>query len=852
MEIKNLYRYPGTQPFSIEQADIFFGREETVKMLANFLQLHDVTVLHSKSGLGKSSLLNAGLRPYLDNNEQVKTVYVRFKAYLEDQDTSPTYTTRRNIVSGQFQKTYLDKIINNEPSFWHDVKEQQIISKGALPIVFIFDQFEELFTYPAEQIAEFRDNLAELLYTKVPQRYRDIIRLRQADNSFQLTTEQLEIIYTPPQIKVIFGIRSDKLHYLSQLAGHIPTILSHCFELAPLSRTQAQDAIYNPALSRMEKFESPRFDYTPEAVDRIITFLSEDYTTPIESFQLQIICHALERKIIREQLSQITVNEIGDLQTLITDYYQNQLATIIEPADRKKAQHLIEEGLIFAAEERRVSLYKGQIQNEFNVSDKLLEQLIKTRLLRAERLPDGGEAYELSHDSLVKSILKVKENRQVEQEKELLTQEAQEAKAQEKLARADQAKIRSRSFIITGVALVAIIAGLFFWKRYQAEEMAKRYLADRLIENVDQQIKQLKYAEAFTDLSNIAKYFEKDQAAAKLLEIAYFYNETKKHKEALEVLNTLRSITGLTTKDVALSHIAIQNDIQQLSAYFSVTDSLQTQRYYNSLSQPVKLNGLDVAFNKSETTVFQYLVYCHNENLDLELTGSNWGLQGDFPVVKVDWYEAISYANWLSERAGLIPAYDITKPVLSSDNVQKDILKAHWQVKIDTLANGYRLPFLGEWQAVAAFGQGRLDTIPYTISGVTGLLPSDHLDKGIEETMKAYMWYGRNSKKESTYQPHAVKMLQPNLLGLYDMSGNVWEWCSDPYFESGKLNIYHKIAGGAFNNPDTLCTVFSEDYWFSDFRNEGSVLFSNTIGFRLCRNLGINKKTSLSDRTSEL
>ena len=149
MEIKDLYRYPGTQPFGIEQSDIFFGREATVDKLANFLQLHDITVLHSKSGLGKSSLLNAGLRPYLDGVDQVKTVYIRFKAYLEDQDTSPTYTTRRNIVSGQFQDTFLDAIINDEPSFWHDVKEQQIISDGPLQMVFIFDQFEELFSYPS-------------------------------------------------------------------------------------------------------------------------------------------------------------------------------------------------------------------------------------------------------------------------------------------------------------------------------------------------------------------------------------------------------------------------------------------------------------------------------------------------------------------------------------------------------------------------------------------------------------------------------------------------------------------------------------------------------------------------------
>ena len=699
------------------------------------------------------------------------------------------------------------------------------------------------FLTPAEQISEFRDNLAELLYTKVPHRYRDIIRLKQADKSSQLTSEQLEVIYTPPTIKVIFGIRSDKLHYLSQLSGHIPTILSHCFELAPLSRTQAQDAIYNPALSRMEGFESPRFDYTPEAVEKIITFLSKDYSAPIESFQLQIICHALERKVLKEQLTEITADDIGDLQSLITDYYQNQLATISNSSDRKKAQRLIEDGLIFEAEERRVSLYKGQIEKEFGVGGPLLEQLIKTRLLRAERLPDGGEAYELSHDSLVKSILKVKNNRQVEQEKEQLTQRAEEAIAQEELARADQAKTRNRSLVIAGVAVLAILAGVFFWDRYLKEEAAKQVLAKRLIENVDTQIQQLKYAEAFRDLDDFTKYFEKQQAVKALLEIAFFYNESQQHEEALAVLRTLRSNTGISPQETQPTLIAIQNDIQQLGLHFSEMDFLGTtiQRYYNRLSKPVLVKDIPVAFHQTETTVFQYLVYCISEGLDINDIASNWGLQGEFPVVKVDWYEAISYANWLSERMGLTPVYDITKPLSSPKDLQKDAQKTQWQVEINRLADGYRLPSPEEWQVAAAIGQERRDTLPFTISGVTELLPADHPAEQIELTMQAYMWYGQNSRTQSTLQPHPVAQLRPNLLGLYDMSGNVWEWCDEEYYEEGNPDKLRTIAGGAFNNEAKYCTVSSLGRYSADFRYEEYPQFSNTIGFRLCRTVNINE-----------
>jgi WD40 repeat protein len=416
-------RYPGAKPFEQSQQDIFFGRQTAVEELYRRLSLERLTVLYGKSGDGKSSLINAGIIPRVTADASKKDraetatflpVKIRFEAFQNS--SGFVQLTPVEKAFGQLKEALNNtniligpayKLLPDDTSLWAAVKNFQNGDKG---ILLIFDQFEELFTYPEEQYMTFGQQLAELINVLLPMRYARALE----QNPAMLTPEENALLHRQPKVHVLLAIRSDRLNLLNRLQPYLPNIQKINFELPPLSKSEARDAILLPATEDGE-FSSPAFSFSPGALRQIINALTDGGEHPIASFQLQILCESIEDRVMKEPTSQITENDIQAPALLYENYYRERIARLGNRHDQNIARRLIEDGLILEEENRRLSLYEGQIRKTYGVPDRVLQQLENDHLLRREPSLQGGYSYELSHDTLVKPIANFKKQRQEEE-----------------------------------------------------------------------------------------------------------------------------------------------------------------------------------------------------------------------------------------------------------------------------------------------------------------------------------------------------------------------------------------------------------------------------------------------------
>jgi formylglycine-generating enzyme required for sulfatase activity len=220
--------------------------------------------------------------------------------------------------------------------------------------------------------------------------------------------------------------------------------------------------------------------------------------------------------------------------------------------------------------------------------------------------------------------------------------------------------------------------------------------------------------------------------------------------------------------------------------------------------------------SKYEITQEQWISLMGKDNNPSFYEGSN------LPVEQVCWFQAVDFCNKLSIKEGLIPCYTIFM------NGAQGLCDLKTTVTWDRNANGYRLPTEAEWEYVCKAGV-YTDIYNGSITEVDCKFTDILLDK--------IAWYCNNSQGKL----HQVGTKEPNKFGVYDMSGNVNEWCWDIYGEYPHTNVTDPIGlrtgdirvvrGGSWNDPSFFCR--------SSFRAYSGYPYVKyrTIGFRIVRNI---------------
>ncbi|MCC7222258.1 MAG: hypothetical protein IT273_00920 [Chitinophagales bacterium] len=495
-------RYPGIQPFRADDSLLFCGRDREIKDLSQLIALNRLTVLFGKSGIGKSSLLQAGVAPMLEH-WSLRPLFIR----LSKRDLSPDRQVA-DFLHLNFRVQSADEAGIDAANWW-ELFQQLNGDNKHVPIV-IFDQFEELFTlYTTHQRQTFIAQLADLANGRVPQYVRQKI-LSDLQANPNLSVDEIARREAAPSLRIVLSIRSDFLYLLDRLSNHIPAILRCRYELLPLSAVQAKDAIVLPAQHDIAKFSCPPFAYSDAALQNILQTLSGkhnanaaeqlDHAAPIqnaeiEAFQLQLLCSYIEQKV-REKTAghpptpPYTVQPdlyggTAGIANILSDFYQKTLANFDHPEPnstqggktlRTRVQEMIEDALLNKG--RRILQAQDYLCETYHLSPDILAQLTDLRLLRKENYKNA-HYYEISHDTLVAPIEAFRQVRKAAEQRRRDTEEKTRLQAERDAAQRALHQERRRKAVLGILLAAALVAlGIAWWSWQNAQQKEREAQAN--------------------------------------------------------------------------------------------------------------------------------------------------------------------------------------------------------------------------------------------------------------------------------------------------------------------------------------------------------------------------------------
>ena len=399
--------WPGLAAYEESASEYFSGRADEAAELVRRIRDEAVTVLYGKSGLGKSSLLRAGVFPAL-RGRGLLPVVVRLQ-FGDD-----ALALAEQLAQRLFEELAEERVAHPprraDESLWEYLHRdgltlQATSGRGVKP-VFVLDQFEEVFTLgrrAPDAVRAFAEQLADLAENRLPAVLA--ARLDAAADAEQNDEEDgasaLDLHAQP--YKFVVSLREDFLADLEGWAPAMPSLRRNRMRLLPMGRRQALQAIHNACTRHLVDAAAA------EQIVAILGFLREKGVDPdsvvIEPALLSLFCAGINERRREQRLARFTPELIAKGErTIIADFYDRSLA---DQSDALKA--FVEEQLV-TDQGYRNSYAIAQAIDAKLATQEQIDALVQRRLLRKEHHL-GAERVELTHDLLTEPALEGRKRR---------------------------------------------------------------------------------------------------------------------------------------------------------------------------------------------------------------------------------------------------------------------------------------------------------------------------------------------------------------------------------------------------------------------------------------------------------
>ena len=440
--------WPALSAFEETGQRFFNGRQGETATLRRLAQQASLTVLFGKSGLGKTSLLKAGLFPQLRADHHLP-VYVRLNVQDRERPLVEQLATayRAEVVAHRVDAL----AFKDGETIWHYLHRRDLEIWSAqnhlLTPVFVLDQFEEIFTLGldnADAVAQLRIDLADLVENRIP------APLAIASEQDAVTTEMLNLPRQP--YKLLLSFREDFLPTIESWKLEMPSLMRNRLRLLPMSGDQAFAAVHETApslagpeiaadvvrfVANANWLEAPNVmgsaaeSREPLAGNAVLGAQTTLGDLVVEPALLSLVCHGLNERRKREGKETFDHTLLrGTAGAIIEDFYHGAIADL--PVHVRR---FIETELITERGFRKPCAI-DDAGSKYGITDDELRTLVNRRLLRIEPY-QGIDRVEIIHDVVTPVIRQSRE--QQRQMEDVRRQE--QARHQAELTRAREAEL---------------------------------------------------------------------------------------------------------------------------------------------------------------------------------------------------------------------------------------------------------------------------------------------------------------------------------------------------------------------------------------------------------------------------
>lgn len=439
--------FKGLYYYEEADKDIFFGRDNLSRELFNLVALNGLTLVFGKSGIGKTSLLNAGLFPLLRDADFLP---VRLRLDYSSSGAPLIEQVKQRLQNELRENKVIERVKGgNEPApsfseeetlweYFHRVDHVNEDGKTVTPIL-VFDQFEEIFTigkrHPDRDLLI--DELNDLVEDQVPAAVKE--RLLSRVGMFPYLRSQIAV-------RVVFGLREDYLPHMNALKPRIPSIHRVMFRVIHLNGIQAREVLDRTGAFSNERIKQDILhQFEPVDLEPAQTITLEKLE--VEPALLSLLCYQVFEQGV-ESLS------VRDKDAILSGFYDRVLAQLPRGSDLAQwiESHLITEGGF------RTPFY---LEKDLKLRE-TVESAIDKKLLRKLHIGEK-EHVEIIHDVLATMIKekrdqRIEEKKRYEMENEVLRKRLEMEKEFCRQRSEMEKELSQKRMIIRIISIAAIIA----------------------------------------------------------------------------------------------------------------------------------------------------------------------------------------------------------------------------------------------------------------------------------------------------------------------------------------------------------------------------------------------------------